>query len=208
MRMGGKAAVKRTGFAGCDMGRRIETQLRFVAALSTIMEECPLGKVKVSHLCEATGISRATFYEYFQDIFDVPTWFWDYLMGKSLYRMGVDQGCFEAHLRKFELLRENRDFFVNAFKCADYNSVCEHGGRVVKEHILENAAINAGRSLTEEELLEIEFYNTGAQYMTRAWVRDGMAESPQQMARLFQKFTPAFLVRYLEPREEKPSASG
>ena len=119
-----------------NMGRQIVTRLRFVAALSGVMKECPLEKVKVSHLCEATGISRATFYEYFQDIFDVPTWFWDYLMSRSLYRMGIDQSCFAAHLKKFELLHENKEFFVNAFKCIDYNSVCEHGGRVVKEHIL------------------------------------------------------------------------
>ena len=55
------------------MGKQIETRLRCVAALSDVMIECPLEKVKVSHLCEVIGISRATFYEYFQDIFDVPT---------------------------------------------------------------------------------------------------------------------------------------
>ena len=183
-----------------NMGRQIVTRLRFVAALSGVMKECPLEKVKVSHLCEATGISRATFYEYFQDIFDVPTWFWDYLMSRSLYRMGIDQSCFAAPLKQFELLHENKEFFVNAFNCIDYNSVCEHGGRVVKEHILENATANAGRPLTKQELLEIEFYNIGAQYMTRTWVRDGMVELPLQMAELYQKFTPEFLVRYLEPR--------
>lgn len=185
------------------MHKQIETRLRFVATLGEVMETCPLEKVEVSHLCEAMGVSRATFYEYFQDIFDVPTWFWDYLMSQSLYRMGIDQSCFEAHLKKFELLRENRKFFVNAYKCADYNSVCEHGGRAVKEHMIENASANAGRPFTRQQLLEIEFYNTGAQYMTRAWVRDGMEEPPLQMAELYQKFTPKFLVELLEPREAR-----
>lgn len=181
------------------MQKQIETRLHFVQTLSELMLECPLEKVKVSHLCERMGVSRATFYEYFQDIFDVPTWFWDYLMASSLYRMGLDQSCFSAHLKKFELLLENKEFFVHAFKCADYNSVCEHGGRAVKEHILEVATLNAGRSLSEWELLQIDFHNTGAQYMTRAWVRDGMMQSPRCMTELFQVFMPPFLVELLEP---------
>ena len=181
------------------MHRQIETRLKFVDALSDLMKTCPLEKVKVSRLCEHTGMSRATFYEYFQDIFDVPTWYWDHLMSQSLYRMGIDQSCFEAHLNKFNLLVQNKEFFVNAFKCADYNSVCEHGGRAVKEHILQNATANAGRAFSERELLEIEFYNTGAQYMTREWVRNGMVQTPEQMTELYQAFTPKFLVTYLEP---------
>lgn len=181
------------------MQKQIETRLRFVDALAELMHDCPLEKVKVSHLCEHLGVSRATFYEYFRDIFDVPTWFWDHLMNKSLYRMGIDQGLFEAHLKKFNMLVQNRDFFVHAFRCIGYNSVCEHGGRAVKEHILENAMANLGRPFTEQELLEIDFFVAGAQYMTRTWVRGGMIQPPRQMAELFRSFAPELLVTYLEP---------
>lgn len=181
------------------MNKGMETRLRFVEALSELMETCPLERVKVSHLCERMGVSRATFYEHFRDIFDVPTWFWDYLMSQSLYRMGIDQTCFDAHLKKFNLLLDNKEFFVHAYRCADYNSVCEHGGRVVKEYMVDNALANAERPFTEQELLEIDFYNTGAQYMTREWVRNGMVQTPRQMAELYQKFTPAFLIEFLNP---------
>lgn len=181
------------------MQKQIETRLRFVDALAELMHDCPLEKVKVSHLCEHLGVSRATFYEYFRDIFDVPTWFWDHLMNKSLYRMGIDQGLFEAHLKKFNMLVQNQDFFVHAFRCIGYNSVCEHGGRAVKEHILENAMANLGRPFTEQELLEIDFFVAGAQYMTRTWVRGGMIQPPRQMAELFRSFAPELLVTYLEP---------
>ena len=181
------------------MNKGMETRLRFVETLSELMETCPLERVKVSHLCERMGVSRATFYEHFRDIFDVPTWYWDHLMSQSLYRMGIDQTCFDAHLKKFNLLLDNKEFFVHAYRCADYNSVCEHGGRVVKEYMVENALANAERPFTEQELLEIDFYNTGAQYMTREWVRSGMVQTPRQMAELYQKFTPAFLIELLEP---------
>ncbi|WP_139652073.1 TetR/AcrR family transcriptional regulator C-terminal domain-containing protein [Raoultibacter phocaeensis] len=181
------------------MQKQIETRLHFVQALSDLMLSCPLEKVKVSHLCDRMGVSRATFYEYFQDIFNVPTWFWDYLMSQSLYRMGIDQNCYDAHFKKFGLLLENKEFFVNAYKCIDYNSVCEHGGRTVKEHMLENARVNAGRSFGEQELLEIDFFVLGAQYMTRDWVRGGMMQPARTMTKLFIGFMPQFLIEALEP---------
>ena len=80
------------------MGRQLETRMRFVETLGVLMRTCPLEKVKVSHLCKARGVSRATFYEHFHDIFDVAVWYWDYLMGQSLYRIGADLSCYEAQI--------------------------------------------------------------------------------------------------------------
>lgn len=121
-------------------------------------------------------------------------------MDQSLYRQGVDMNCHQAHLKKFQSLYENKVFFENAFKCMSYNSVCEHGGRTVKEHAIAQAQKNIGRLLTEDELMQYEFYNTGAQYMTRKWVREGMRQPPEYMAELFVQFIPKFMQEYLEPR--------
>lgn len=181
-----------------SMGGQWETRMHFVETLNLLMRTCPLEKVKVTHLCKATGVSRATFYEHFHDIFDVPVWFWDHLMERSLYRIGLDLSCYEAHFQKFALLRENKEFFDNAFKSDDYNSVCEHGGRAMDRIMVERAAARAGHPLAEEQLLLIEFFRTGAQYMTRDWVRHGMEPSPRVMAQLFYNSMPAFLVQLLD----------
>ena len=60
--------------------------------------------------------------------------------------------------------------------------------------------LSIGRSLTEDELMEYEFYNTGAQYMTRAWARSGMVQLPEYMTDLFLKFIPHFMQDALKPR--------
>lgn len=180
------------------MGRQLETRMRFVEALSEQMRTCPLEKVKVAHLCKGMDVSRATFYEHFHDIFDVPVWFWDHLMEQSLYRIGSDLDCYDAHVTKFMLLHENKEFFLNAFKSADYNSVCEHGGRAMGRIMVERAAAALRRPLTEEQLLAIEFFKTGAQYMTRDWVRGGMEVPPEVMARTFHASIPPFLVELLD----------
>jgi len=175
-----------------------DTKLHIVETLSSMMKEQPLEKIKVSELCKQAGISRTTFYEYFHDVFAVATWLWDHLMVESLYQMGLSLNHFDAHVKNFYSLLEHREFFAFAFKSTDLNSVFEHGSRVVKGYIIANASKNAGRALTAYELLQIEFRNAGAAHMTRVWIDTGMKETPEEMAQLFQEFTPPFLIELLE----------
>lgn len=177
--------------------------LSVVAALDEQMRTTSIERVKVTDLCRAAGISRATFYEYFQDVYAVATWMWDHLMQATLYQAGEALSCYEAHLRKFEVLCRHREFFVNAMRIVGYASICQHGGRRMAEHIEEVFRRKAHRSLTQPETLELEFFTTGAKHMTRHWVERGMREPPDQMARLFTSFVPAFLLPYLEPESKR-----
>lgn len=176
-----------------------ETCLRVVTALDERMRSTSIDRVKVTDLCRDASISRATFYENFCDVYGVATWAWDYLMQGTLYQMGVTLGCHAAHLRKFEVLREHVAFFGNAMRIVSYSSICQHGGRYMEEHMESLFVQKAGRELTSDEALQVEFYNTGAKHMTRHWVERGMAEPPAQMADLFCSFVPKFLLPYLEP---------
>lgn len=178
---------------------RVETCLSVVTALDARMRSESIERVRVTDLCRDAGISRATFYENFQDIYAVATWMWDYLMSSTLYQAGETLSCYEAHLRKFEVLRGHREFFGNAMRIVGYASICQHGGRRMHEHIEQVFMRKAGRAPTADEALQLEFFTTGAKHMTRHWVEGGMAQEPEQMTRLFTSFVPAYLLGYLEP---------
>lgn len=178
-----------------------DTCLSVVEALDALMRVTSIDRVKVTELCRDAGISRATFYENFQDVYAVATWMWDHLMQTSLYQAGLTLSCYDAHLRKFEALQQHRDFFVNAMRIVGYPSICQHGGRRMADHMEHVFATKTGRDFTPDEALQMEFFVTGAKHMTRHWVERGMVEPPQQMARLFTSFVPAFMLEYLEPTE-------
>ena len=101
-----------------------------------------------------------------------------------------------------------------------YTEVSEQTGERVASQLrdrLTKAGINAEfklqgsvpldvhiKRVSDVDVLAIttDFYtynNTGVQYMPREWVRSGMQQSPEQMAKLFQDFTPPFLIACLEP---------
>lgn len=178
---------------------KTSTCLAVVDALNERMRDTLIDRVRVTDLCRDAGIARATFYEYFQDVYAVATWMWDYLMQSTLYQAGITLSCYDAHLRKFQALREHREFFVNAMRIVSYNSICQHGGRRMADHVEAVFEAKVGRPFTRHEALLYEFYNTGAKHMTRHWVERGMEEEPDEMAALFTSNMPEFVMPYLEP---------
>lgn len=181
---------------------KTETCLTVVDALCERMKSTHITRVKVTDLCRDAGIARATFYEYFQDIYDVALWLWDHLTNTNLYQAGVALSCYEAHLRKFEALREYREFFYNAFRTVEYASIVQHGGRRAQEHYEQVFLKKTGRPMNDEELLQVEFFVTGAKHMTRHWAERSMADEPALMARVFTEAMPAFMLPILEPEPE------
>ena len=179
---------------------KTDTCMAVVKALGQAMRTTSIDRVRVTDLCREAAISRATFYEHFPDVYGVATWAWDHLMESSLYLVGETYDCYTAHLRKFQALRQHREFFGNAMRTVGYESICQHGGRRMAEIFEEAAERGLGRGLTEHERLELEFFNTGAKHMTRHWVERGMVEEPEEMARLFTEFAPDFLLPLLEPK--------
>ena len=177
---------------------KTETCLSVVYALDDRMRTTPIERIKVTDLCRDAGISRATFYENFDDIFAVATWMWDHLMQSTLYEIGETLGIYEAHLRKFEVLRGYRTFFKNAMRTVDHESICQHGGRVMLEHMTEVCERKLGRPLSQDEALQLEFFSTGAKHMTRHWAENDMAEEPERMAALFAMNVPPFAQPLLD----------
>ncbi|MDR1422410.1 MAG: TetR/AcrR family transcriptional regulator C-terminal domain-containing protein [Coriobacteriales bacterium] len=179
------------------MGSQLQTRLHVVEALDTLMQCDPIKRVKVARVCKLVGISRTTFYEYFDDIYSVVTWYWDYIMRDALYAVGISCDHYTGHVRSFEMLLANRTFFYEAFKCKEYNGPLEYGARNVKRIMVETAERRLGRSFTEREVLMLEFRNYGASNMTRQWIDRGMKETPEEIASVIEACTPDFFVEAL-----------
>ena len=187
------------------MSKQLETRLKIVAATNELMKTTSPTKVRVVDVCKEVGISRTTFYEYFEDIPAVSTWFWDLLMNQTLYLIGTKCSCFEAHLRKFTIMREHQEFLYNSFLVTSYPWVVQHGGRQMYDIYEEVLTRKLARPLNRSESLQIEFFVTGAKHMTRHWVEGHMADSPELMAHIFTSAMPAFALPLLEP-DNRPEA--
>ena len=132
------------------MQRQLETRMRVVRTLDRLMQSTPIDKIKVTDLCREADIGRATFYEYFENIYAVATWYYSHLLDQSLYLIGEGVDFQTAHVRLFESLLQDRSFFTRAFRSSDYNSVYNYGNRIIADHYLQIIPQISGKPLLKK----------------------------------------------------------
>lgn len=179
-----------------------DTRLAVVYALDERMRSLPIDHIRVTDLCRAVGISRATFYEYFDDVYDIVIWMWEYLMGPSLFQIGRTLDCYEAYLRKLEALMGHRAFFASAArtsgKTAGHITVCRHESDVMLDRYEQLFEDKTGRRPCAEERLELEFFAVGSAHMTEQWLNQPDKIPTETLARTFTQAAPIFLRKALE----------
>ena len=172
------------------MQRQLETRMRVVRTLDRLMQSTPIDKIKVTDLCREADIGRATFYEYFENIYAVATWYYSHLLDQSLYLIGEGVDFRTAHVRLFESLLQDRSFFTRAFRSSDYNSVYNYGNRIIADHYLQIIPHISGKPLSPDEEMQVRLFTAGAAFLTTEWARNGMEMPPEDMARMCTGATP------------------
>lgn len=175
------------------MGNQQNVRMKIVGGARSLLLTRDIDKIRVTDICEASGVSRATFYRYFYGVIDVAYWLWDALNAESLYKMGNPLGWREAHIRQFSLVSEYRVFFGRAFGTRDYIPVSAYGGQKILQALLRNITDVKGYKMSERERFEVEFYVCGCTHMFAKWVQEGMKQPPEEMADFFGRFIPPFL---------------
>ncbi len=181
------------------MQRQLETRMRVVRTLERLMQSTPIDKIKVTDLCREADIGRATFYEYFENIYAVATWYYSHLLDQSLYLIGEGVDFQTAHVRLFESLLQDRSFFTRAFRSSDYNSVYNYGNRIIADHYLQIIPHISGKPLSPDEEMHVRLFTAGAAFLTTEWARNGMEMPPEDMARMCTGATPEVFACLVTP---------
>lgn len=152
--------------------------------------------ITVMNIVEASGISKATFYRYFKDKYDVlgygiknsiDSFFEPYLKGYSLKTVHFD---FQ------EYLYSKKDFFYKAMKTEGPNSF---------ENSLIEASIDLFYKIYEvksvtvtQEIEDItELYCHGATSFLKKWIGGGFKEPLEYVSRITYESIPETIKKYL-----------
>ena len=186
------------------LSKSLRTRIGVVESLARLLDDTGMDRITVSMLCQKAGISRTTFYQYFDNITGVGIWMWDHVMDQTLYQVGIKYSAYEGHLRKFRALRESRFFFKELLKHTEYDSVMQHAGRYMLDHFTQTIERHRAAPLNEFETVRMRLFVVGAKHMTRDWAEEGMRQEPELMTDVFIDSLPAFALPWLEPDETYP----
>lgn len=168
-----------------------------VDSVKELMKTIPLDNITVTKIVENCGTTRQTFYRNFTDKYDLVNWYFDKIIQKTIKQMGISLTLQEGLIKKFQLMKEDKDFFVSAFSSSDYNSLLSYDCSCILKFYTDIARKKYQESLSEKILFLLEFYCKGSMELTSEWVKKGMKLSPEVMAELLVDAMPQRLHEYL-----------
>ena len=174
-----------------------KTKYRMAEGMKKLMSEHPVDKITVKQIVDESGVTRPTFYRYFQDKYDLINWYFDKVASKSFKLMGVRLNLREALITKFTLMQEEGCFFPAAFRCRSQNSLIEYDYESIYRFYREFISSHTGSPVTEDIDFSLRLYCIGSIYMTAEWAKGGMVRSPEAIADDLIKALPACLAELL-----------
>ena len=174
------------------MSKQYDTKMKIIAAVEQLLRSRNPDEIRVSDVCRISGVSRTTFYVYFEDIFSAIQWVWDDLCSRTLDRINSELTWEEGHRAMLSGLKENAEFYKKCFSLKDYHSLFAYGYRKSLIHHIENIERRLGRTLTEHEHFELDYSVRALSAMTTKWAEEGMQPSVEATTQLFSRFVPPF----------------
>lgn len=161
-----------------------DTKEEFITAFWKMYEKSPIEKISIGKLCEAAGYNRATFYNHFNNIYDLldkaiygilapakhmllTENFYNLLQGNLIF--DIIFTCFRQQNKYIALLFKRRDFYV----------LGEQIKKEVLSHIASNAEVESERLCRIEVLLE--YHVSAILGVINSWYKNGACIAEQDI---------------------------
>lgn len=175
------------------MARQQDSRLKIYKALEQLVQVKRISDIKVIDVCRLSGVPRSTFYTNFTDIFSVPQWLWDDMMGTTLYMIGNTLTWDQGHRKMFQNLLAHKALFIKIYWENDNNSILEYGYRGGYIAVKNNVQEHKNHEWTDEELLDLDYTIKALASLTTKWGRDGMVVPVEKAVQIFNMHIPQFL---------------
>ncbi len=174
----------------------MKTDARTRYTLKTIKEtftcflkEMPVNKITVKNLCEKAGINRATFYRYYEDIFDLYEKFKEEIIDEIVigYDESLPHDIESDFLFLLGRIKENSEAMFALSKQADSYEIMTRMCRKNYAYF-ENYFNSIGQELNESDKLVMFYYITcGCTGVFSEWICRGMQKDERDLAKIITR---------------------
>ena len=170
------------------------TEKVFADALLILSEDKPIKDIKISQLLSQAQAGRQTFYNHFEDKYDLVRWIYnDY--GRAIDNILSDKtnmvGVFQ---RLFRFFTDHKRFFTNIENISSKEEFIDFLTERLTNFFSSLVVRYHGEAyLTNEIMFTIGFNCDGFSQSCWRWMRSGMTQSPEIMAnRMVNNMSPVF----------------
>ena len=151
--------------------------------LIVLLQKSSVDRISVKHLTDKCGVTRQTFYNHFQDIYDLVEWIYLNAIEKLIIN---NKDCKTWQQRYYRLLvftRDNKVFVQNTYKYANRDSLEKYMYNVLFDLVLKEVEKQAAEMSIDQKYKKFiaHFYSLAFLNLDLDWVKTGMKEEPLDM---------------------------
>lgn len=172
------------------MGKREETKEKLVISFKDLSLKKPIQKITIQEIVEGAGVIRSTFYNHFQDKYQLLEWIFTEKVLSPAEPLIQNNMLHEAVVLIFVNLLKDKEFYGRVYRLEGQNSFESIVKSGLYDMLLDfmHKRCQQGkepvhRLLSKENLAE--YYSQFLGFIVIAWMRDGMEASPQEMGECF-----------------------
>lgn len=163
------------------------TKRDIVNGFNTLIAKRDFDDITAKDIMAEAGVSKATFYRYFKDKYDVMNYNYKSILDESLCAEGV-KNYRDLYLQLYNMGTEKLAIISRAFGSSGVNSlerfIYEYSSHIVDEITRQN---RSGKGLTNSEVMQLDVFCYGISYMYKKWVNGFYDISAEEAAdRLFE----------------------
>ena len=141
------------------------TKLWIASAMGRLLQQKPVGQIRVTEICREAEIERPTFYYHFQDKYDLMAWMF---CQKALQ---TDVLSVESAAKSMNQMRQDFIFYKRAYEDGSQNALWSYMLEYFTDRYIGLALDKLGTDVLDEQLrFSIRHYCYGSVGMTREWL--------------------------------------
>ena len=177
---------------GSKLDRRKKyTRLVLKESFIKRMQEKPLASITIKEVCELADINRSTFYSHYKDLFDLLSQIEDEIIEDlnqtlSSYNYTKDDEAIQMTEKLLEYIAENHESCQTLFSENGDPAFQKKVIMLAHTHLLKSLVADTSEVTFNTEYVSLYIAN-GSIDVVQNWLKNGLKESPKEMAELIIK---------------------
>jgi len=172
-------------------------------SLKKLVVRMPFEKITIKQIADGAGVIRVTFYNHFQDKYDLLAWIVKREILEPVRILIANRMYREMLVLIFSNLHRDRDFYMHAVKIEGQNSFAEVVMDSAYSLMLEVFDDRGtGRPHPAHPWMKPEnlarYYANSMGYVVLEWIRNGMQIPPEEMATIYEYIATRSMWEMLE----------
>lgn len=162
----------------------INMKKNFADTLSNLLEVKTLNKISVTDIAKTCGVSRQTFYNYFNDIYELIEWYYIQQTNELLDGYSDIDNWQKGYIRIMEWALKHKKMVLNTYRSIQHEYVEVFIYDVLYQYIIrvvekESYGLNVN---DDQKDFVANFYTLAITACSLNWIRKGMKDKPEDIA--------------------------